>query len=275
MNRLFYNRVYLCGPIDNAKDFGVGWRNDIQDTLEHLDLIFLDPCNKPMQMEQACEDIENHQRREELKKARDFEALAREMREIRCIDLRMADLCDFAIVHLDTSVYSTGSHEEIAMLNRRKVPILIHMEQGKAGLPDWYWGTVPHQHVFSTWGEMVAYIESVARGPGPVKTFNRWRFLDYGSLYGKRTIDAVNASTGAQVQVQVSPEDHRYLSQWEWTLTARRGGWQVMNLTDSGWGRTMRQEVAAQLRLGVKDHGLEHVDGDPLNNTRGNIKAIK
>ena len=44
MNRLFYNRVYLSGPIDNASDFGVGWRQMVQENLADMDLIFLDPC---------------------------------------------------------------------------------------------------------------------------------------------------------------------------------------------------------------------------------------
>jgi hypothetical protein len=38
MNRLFYNRVYLAGPIDFAPDFGVGWRNRIKETLKDLNL---------------------------------------------------------------------------------------------------------------------------------------------------------------------------------------------------------------------------------------------
>ncbi len=190
MNRLYYNRVYLPGPIDNACDFGVGWRQDIKNKLDDLDLIFLDPCDKPMLAEFACEDLENHKLRREMKENEDFEGLAKDMRLIRCIDLRLADLCDFAIVHLDRDIYSTGTHEEVSLLNRRKVPILIHVEQGKTALPDWYWGVVPHQHVFGTWEELHRYVYKVANSPETPDTYNRWRFLDYKKLYGKRASDA-------------------------------------------------------------------------------------
>jgi len=185
MNRLYYNRVYLPGPIDNAADLGVGWRLEIKERLKDLDLIFLDPCDKPMQHGSSCEDLENHLLRQQQKEIGDYDAISRGMREIRCIDLRLADLCDFAIVHLDRDVYSTGTHEEIALLNRRKVPILVHVEQGKKFLPDWYFGTLPHQHVFGTWDELEGYIRLVAGSPVPVETYNRWRFIDYAKLYGK------------------------------------------------------------------------------------------
>jgi len=282
MNRLFYNRVYLSGPIDNAKDFGTGWRGDIKKRLADLDLIFLDPCAKPMQVGYACEDLENHARRIEQKRQGDFETISREMRLIRCIDLRLADLCDFSIVHLDREIYSTGTHEEIALLNRRKVPILVHMEQGKAALPDWYWGTFPHQHVFSTWEELIAYVRHVASDAPPIDTYNRWRFLDYGTLYGKRTITISNGMIA-----RVSPEDHAHLSHWSWSATpqnsaSKRTGpqkWRAVRkvkVAGHSITRYMHQDVV--LRMGLSyDPTIMQVDHeddrDPLNNTRENLRV--
>jgi hypothetical protein len=285
MNRLFYNRVYLSGPIDNAKDFGTGWRNEIKEKLADLQLIFLDPCSKPMQPGYACEDLENHARRVEQKKNGDFETIAREMHLIRCIDLRLADLCDFAIVHLDREVYSTGTHEEIALLNRRKVPILVHVEQGKAALPDWYWGTLPHQHVFSTWDEILLYVRHVAHDPPPIDSYNRWRFLDYGSLYGKREITLSNG-----LKAKVSPEDFDYLSRWNWSAVPQnnaiyRNGesgqkWRAMRkLKIAGLSitRYMHQDVV--LRMGSPydpaEVEVDHRDGEPLNNVRENLRITE
>ncbi len=284
MNRLFYNRVYLSGPIDNASDFGTGWRNDIKERLRDLDLIFLDPCAKPMQAGYACEDLENHQRRLEQKKRGDFETISRDMRLIRCIDLRLADLCDFAIVHLDKNVYSTGTHEEIALLNRRKVPILVHMEQGKAALPDWYWGTLPHQHVFSTWDELIAYVRYVASDPPPIDTYNRWRFLDYGTLYGKRTITISNGLTA-----HISPEDHAYLSRWNWSAApqnnARQRGqgsdkWRAqrkVRIAGRSMTRYMHQDVVMRMNLPYDPESVQvdHIDRNPLNNARDNLRVTE
>jgi len=284
MNRLFYNRVYLSGPIDNAKDFGTGWRNAVKERLADLDMIFLNPCAKPMQAGYACEDLENHARRLEQKKQGDFETIAREMRLIRCIDLRLADLCDFAIVHLDREVYSTGTHEEIALLNRRKVPILVHMEQGKVALPDWYWGTLPHQHVFSTWNELFDYIHHVALDPPPIDSYNRWRFLDYGTLYGKRIITLSNGMIA-----QVSPEDHAHLSQWSWSAVpqgnAKQRGegpdvWRAMHkqkYAGVSVTRYMHQEVVLRMKLpyDVEVMQVDHLDRNPLNNARENLRVTE
>ncbi len=273
MNRLYYNRVYLPGPIDNAHDLGVGWRQDIKNKLADLDLIFLDPCDKPMLSECACENLENHDLRREMKMCGDFEGLAKDMRLIRCIDLRLADLCDFAIVHLDMDIYSTGTHEEVACLNRRKVPILIHVEQGKAALPDWYWGTVPHQHVFGTWESLVGHIYSVAHSPEPVNTYNRWRFLDYGTLYNKRTL-----TVSGNREARVSPEDHAHLNQWKWSAVIQNknlGTYCAMRKYQEGEKSVtcyMHQEVGARMGypLGTM---FDHIDRDPLNNDRENLRV--
>ena len=284
MNRLFYNRVYLSGPIDNAKDFGTGWRNEVKKKLVDLDLIFLDPCAKPMQVGYACEDLENHARRMEQKRRGDYENISREMRLIRCIDLRLADLCDFAIVHLDREVYSTGTHEEIALLNRRKVPILVHMEQGKMALPDWYWGTLPHQHVFSAWDDLLGYIRHVAADPPPIDSYNRWRFLDYGTLYSKRTI-AISRGMVAHV----SPEDHTYLTQWSWSAVPQGNAkqraqghdvWRAMRkqkFAGVSVTRYMHQEVVLRMNLPYDPENMQvdHIDRNPLNNVRENLRVTE
>jgi hypothetical protein len=284
MNRLFYNRVYLSGPIDNASDFGTGWRNEVKELLRDLDLIFLDPCAKPMQGGYACEDLENHQRRLALKKKGDFETISREMRLIRCIDLRLADLCDFAIVHLDKNIYSTGTHEEIALLNRRKVPILVHVEQGKSALPDWYWGTLPHQHVFSTWDELLGYIRHVASDPPPIDSYNRWRFLDYGALYGKRAIRLSNGMVA-----EVSPEDHAHLCRWSWSAVPQGNArqrskghdvWRAMRkqkYAGVSVTRYMHQEVVLRMNLPYDPEVMQvdHFDRNPLNNVRENLRVTE
>jgi len=131
MNRLFYNRCYLSGPIDNAIDHGRGWRRMVMQELRDLHLIFLDPCQDQMLPEHSCESIGTHQYRNELKEQRDFETLSQVMRSLRCTDLRKADLSDFAIVHLDLSVPTTGTHEEIVTMNRRKYRFLRMSSKGK------------------------------------------------------------------------------------------------------------------------------------------------
>lgn len=182
MNRLFYNRVYLAGPIDLAPDFGVGWRIRIQEELKDLNLIFLDPCHKPMFPGYECPDLEDHVARQRLKERGDWDVLSRQMREIRCIDLRLCDICDFAIVHLDMNAYSTGTMEEWTTLNRRKAPILLHMEQGLRAIPDWLRGVLPPEMMFERWCDLTGYIRHIAYDR-EIDTLGRWRFFDWARLY--------------------------------------------------------------------------------------------
>lgn len=276
MNRLFYNRTYLSGPIDNASDFGIGWRQMVRERLVDLNLIFLDPCKKPLQPGFACEDLENHKRRLEQKRQGDFETISRDMRLIRCIDLRLADLCDFAVCHLDLDIYSTGTHEEVTTLNRRKVPILVHVEQGKQNLPDWYLGALPHQHVFSEWDDLFAYIRHIAYDPPPIDTFNRWRFLDYGLLYEMNQIPLTQGKVAT-----ISPEDYRHLMQWSWHA-AKKGRRNITYYAERGTngkrGRQhigMHQEVAERMGLIVPfGHTIDHINNDSLDNRRENLRIV-
>ena len=276
MNRLFYNRVYLSGPIDNATDFGIGWRNETKQQLADLDLIFLDPCAKPMQAGYACEDLENHAKRIEQKKRGDFETISRDMRLIRCLDLRLADLCDFAVVHLDLNIYSTGTHEEVTTLNRRKVPVLVHVEQGKENLPDWYLGALPHQHIFSEWNDLFSYIRHVAYDPPPIDSFNRWRFLDYGLLYGMNTIPL----TQGKVAI-ISPEDYRHLMQWSWHA-AKKGRQTItyyaerrVNSKTENRHIGLHQEVVKRVGIVIPPgYTIDHINNDPLDNRRENLRVV-
>jgi len=251
---------------------GVGWRKCVQTELSDLNLIFLDPTNKPLQPGYACEDLESHQRRKEQKKNGDFDALAHEMRLIRCIDLRLADLCDFAIAHLDRNIYSTGTHEELALLNRRKVPVLIHVEQGKAALPDWYWGAFPQAHIFGDWTSLYEHLRHVAHDPAPIETYNRWRFIDYGMLYQKNTITLTSG-----VVAKISPEDHEYISRFSWHGTEMRAGTYAHRKIQKRQGgvtpMAMHVEIAARAGLKLKKgQQIDHWNRDTLDNRRENLR---
>ena len=111
MNRLFYNRCYLCGPMDFAKDGGVECRHRLQQELKDLGVIWLDPTCKPT--EEVVEDLANRQLRTREKEAGHFDIVATMMSNIRRIDLRLVDLADFLVVHLDLDVYSVGTYNEL------------------------------------------------------------------------------------------------------------------------------------------------------------------
>lgn len=176
MNRLQGMRGYLGGAMEHAEGLGIEWRKNIQNQTENLGVIWLDPTDKPIDI--GIEDIENHEARKKLKNEFRFDEVANTMKVIRCVDLRMVDLADFLIVNLDITVHTAGTYEELFLANRQKKPIILKVKQGKYNCPDWLFATIPHQMIFSTWGEVLGYLEHIAHDP-IVEHRKRWYFFDF------------------------------------------------------------------------------------------------
>jgi hypothetical protein len=176
MNRLAFNRGYLCGAMDRVKDGGIEWREQIKSSLVDLKVLWLDPTNKPINI--GIEDLENREYRRHCKQKGDFESVRSEMKQIRPVDLRLVDVCDFLVVNVDLDVHACGTYEELFWGNRMKKPILVRLVQGKRECPDWLLGTLPHQLIFSTWEEVIAYLRHVAHDDH-VDTLRRWMFFNF------------------------------------------------------------------------------------------------
>lgn len=159
MNTLKNSRCYLAGPIDKAADYGKGWRKDVSKFLQEIGVEVFNPTAKPTHL--LNETAESVKYRHKLKQQGRFEDVSVMMKEIRHIDLRMVDVCDFLIVHLDNDVRTCGTWEELFTANRSKKPIIVHMEQGKENTPDWLLGTIPHHFIFSSWKDMKEYLHLV------------------------------------------------------------------------------------------------------------------
>jgi nucleoside 2-deoxyribosyltransferase len=163
--------------MDRAPDAGVGWRRDIRHTLEDLRILWLDPTRKPIQV--GVENDASREMRRKSKSLGNYTAVTREMKPIRCVDLRMVDICDFLVVNLDLDIHACGTYEEVFLANRQKKPIFIHVEQGKKAAPDWLYGTLPHDYFHSTWEEIYAHIRYVATDPKFNDPTRRWFFFDW------------------------------------------------------------------------------------------------
>lgn len=175
-NRLKGNRGYLGGAMDRVLDGGVGWRINLQRELADLDVIWMDPTSKPIEI--GIEDLENREYRHKMKECGSFDTVSTDMKIIRCVDLRMVDLSDFLIVSIDLDVHQCGTYEELFLANREKKPIILMITQGKKNCPDWLLGTVPHDLIFNSWEEVKQYVRHVAHDP-VINTFRRWMFFNY------------------------------------------------------------------------------------------------
>ena len=170
VNRLKGQRVYLAGAMDRVPDRGSSWREKITPFLEELNIIVFDPLKKPGTV--GVENEETHLLKKQLKSKGQYDQLSEIMKTIRSVDLRLVDISDFLIVHLDIDTHPCGTLEEIFLANRQKKPIIIHIEQGKQNCPDWLFGTLPHEFFFDTWDQVLEYLYSVNNSHN-LQTFNR------------------------------------------------------------------------------------------------------
>lgn len=175
MNRLKNQRVYLAGAMDRVADRGNGWRDNITPFLEDSGIIVFNPIKKPGKM--GLEDSATQEFKKYLKSSQDYDKLSGLMKTIRSVDLRLVDISDFLIVNLDLDIHPCGTYEEIFWANRQKKPIIVHMVQGKQNAPDWLFGTIPHDMIFSSWDEIKKYLNYIDSND-KVETFNRWYFFD-------------------------------------------------------------------------------------------------
>ena len=175
MNRLNNQRVYLAGAMDRVVDRGNGWRDNITPFLESLGIIVFNPINKPTVVGQ--EDELTHKQKIKLKNTGKYDELSQLMKTIRSVDLRLVDISDFLIVNLDLDIHPCGTYEEIFWANRQKKPIIIHMVQGKENAPDWLFGTIPHEMIFSSWDDIKSYLGSINE-IDEINNYNRWYFFN-------------------------------------------------------------------------------------------------
>jgi hypothetical protein len=175
MNKKLQNqRVYLAGAMDRVADRGTGWRDEITPFLESLGVIVFNPIKKPSTV--GMEDSETHNLKKKLKLEQNYNDLSQLMKVVRSVDLRLVDISDFLIVNLDLDIHPCGTYEEIFWANRQKKPIIIHMVQGKQNTPDWLFGTIPHQMIFSTWSEIKEYLSYINSSEN-IESYKRWYFF--------------------------------------------------------------------------------------------------
>ena len=168
-------RTYLIGAMDRVPDGGVGWRDQITPFLHQLNVHVLNPCNKPI--ESAKEDNDTRLWIEYYKETGQYHKIRQQYAHIRNSDLRCVDVSDFVIAHINIDVHACGSYEEIVTANRQKKPVLIWCEQGKHKAPNWLFLMLPHEHIFGSVYDLIAYLHNINKHPHP-STLSRWFFFN-------------------------------------------------------------------------------------------------
>lgn len=162
--------TYLAGPIDKAKDLGVGWRKEFRIKAEHFGIKILDPTHKPNDMlsETAAEQATIHS----LRSRHDWEGMTRYIKKIRHLDLRFVDLCDFVIAYVDPTIHMCGTYHEIFLASQQEKPILLIVNGGLDAMPAWLFSVVNYKEVFASIDDCIAYLDLIDRGI--VNIDDRW-----------------------------------------------------------------------------------------------------
>jgi len=182
MDRLKGQLCYLSGPMDRTDwTAATEWRNNLKPLLLDLKVGILDPCDK------ACafgEENEQTKQKVDLLKNEGRYNQARElMKPICAIDLRMVDIAHFLILYVDIDIHMTGSYNEAFLAISQKKPVLTMCKQGKNNLPNWLFGVMPHEMMFSNWEDLQDYLNFINTSE-KVDHMNRWRFLDMDYIHG-------------------------------------------------------------------------------------------
>jgi hypothetical protein len=114
-NKLRNQRCYLAGAIDRVPDRGREWRSFLTPVLKNIGIKVINPLKKPTDL--GTEDSVVALKKAYLKKNKKYDDLSLIMKEIRSVDLRMVDISDFMVVHLDLDTHPCGTMEEIFWAN--------------------------------------------------------------------------------------------------------------------------------------------------------------
>jgi hypothetical protein len=98
------------------------------------------------------------------------------MWDVRGCDLRLCDICDFFIAHINPSVASWGSAEELVTINREKKPIFLSIEGGKSKTPLWEMGKFPHKYMYDSVQDIIDTVRAIDAGVIKMNS-DRWKLL--------------------------------------------------------------------------------------------------
>ncbi len=182
MGRLKGSICYLSGPMDNAKDGGIGWRKEVTPKLWEMGIGTFNPCDKP------CigydENVEFRQQLATAKQKEEWEELKLLTKGIVGVDLRMVHLSSFLIMYIDMDIFMFGTSIEFAWAIQQRKPVLIVCKQGKKYIPFFAFGVNPVEMMFDNFDDMFVYLKYIDESP-VIDNKRRWYFFDYQKVFGR------------------------------------------------------------------------------------------
>ena len=180
MNRLKNTRCYLSGAIEKATDGegGASWRQKVKEDLKCFGIHWLDPTDKPIK--EGKETPEMQAKLKSDRQAGDIDAIKKVMVPICRIDLRLVDISDFLIVHLDPEVPTFGTHEEISRAASQNKPVLLMCEGGLKTAPLWWYERLDPHLFFGSWDALYYYMDFISNcASHSLARDYKWLFFDW------------------------------------------------------------------------------------------------
>ena len=171
------HRCYLAGPIDNATDDGVGWRQLTTPYLLERGVQILDPTDKPVSQCRFNEIGDEKDMINKMVKLERWDELRDIAKEIVLIDLRMVEVADFLIAYIDPDMHICGTYDEIFEALRHRKPTLVVHKGGKSRMSMWLRGKLNHNFVFESFEDVFNYIDALHDGTVE-PDYTRWVFFD-------------------------------------------------------------------------------------------------
>lgn len=153
---------------------GRGWREEITPALKDMGIVVFDPYHKPF--ENGHEDEITRTKWNGWMQEGQYDLVAEQMKIVRNQDLRLCDVSDFIVAHINPSVASWGSAEEIVTSVRAKKPVFISVEGGKSKIPFWLLGMMPSKYFYNSPQEIVEMLQKIDRREKDIDS-DRWRLL--------------------------------------------------------------------------------------------------
>lgn len=174
--------IYLCGPMDFAKDQGIGWREVA--TKQLLEIGFkpqniLNPCSKPAVF--GGRNLSEEQKLcNEFRARKDWKGLTALVKKIMAVDLRMCDKADIILANFSHCERTTGSIHELVVCRQQHKPCYLVDEGGLDHVSGWLFALLGHERIFDN---MPAAIEAIRRvkerGPISNKDNKDYQIFDF------------------------------------------------------------------------------------------------
>lgn len=172
-NVLNKTKVYLVGHMQYVQ--GREWREEMTPSLRSMGITVFDPYHKPF-IDDATEDEAVRANLKVSMESGKYDEVAERMKTVRNFDLRLCDLSDFIIAHINPAVASWGSAEEIVTSVRAKKPVFLSIEGGKTKTPLWIMGMLPHKYIYNNLDEVLDTLKRIDSGEKIIDS-DRWKLL--------------------------------------------------------------------------------------------------